>query len=113
MNFYQSEHMAKGRTPNRSMRIHSLDVLPERYAWVKPTYAPRRGLTVQDPGDQKVSSEPAVGASHYSLKLRFLAQNCTKTVPMGLVSQCLTAALLSQACIHMQNPANSTNFEVL
>ena len=82
MYFYQSEQKPKGRTPNRSMRIHSLDVLPERYAWVKPTYAPRRGLTVQDPGDRKVSSEPAVGGSHYSLKLTKVLLKCTN----GLVS---------------------------
>ena len=80
--FYQNGHTPKAITSHRSIRIHPLGVLPEMYASVTPTYAPRRGLSVQDPGDRKVSSEPSVGASHYSLKLTKVLLKCCN----GLVS---------------------------
>ena len=72
MNFNQSEQTPKAITPNRSIRIDPLVVLPEVYASVTPTYAPRRGLSVQEAGDRKVSSEPTVEATHYSLTTRLL-----------------------------------------
>ena len=78
--FFQSEQTPKAITPNRSIRTHPLVVLPEVYASVTPTYAPRRGLSVQEAGDRKVSSEPTVCAALYSLTVKLLSQNCSKTV---------------------------------
>ena len=64
------------------MRIHPLRVLPDLYACVKHTYAPRRGLTEQEAGDRKVSSEPKVAASHYHLAVTKVYQTGKPNVPI-------------------------------
>ena len=74
-----------------------------------------------------MSSERNVEATHYSLTTRFLYRNCTKwtfsAISAFQLGKCQsemdetfetpTTALLSQPCIHRQNPANSANFEAL
>ena len=56
------------------MRIHPLGELPDLYASLKHTYAPRRGLTEQEAGDRKVSSERRSPQPTTTWRL----QKCTK-----------------------------------
>ena len=65
------------------MRIHPLEVLPDLYACVKHTYASRRGLTVKDAGDRKVSSDGTVAATLYHMAVRKLLQNVKQIVPIS------------------------------
>ena len=65
------------------MRIHPLEVLPDLYACAKHTYAPRRGLTVEDAGDRKVSSDGRVEATHYHLLVKKVANSVKQIVPIS------------------------------
>ena len=61
------------------MRIHPLKVLPDLYACVKHTYAPRRGLTVKDAGDQILTVTSARPTSTWRLeKCRKLASQLSR-----------------------------------
>ena len=76
--------------PWRSWHLGSepctLEVLPDLYACVKHTYAPRRGLMVEDAGDRKVSSDGTVAGSHYHLLVTKVLQTGKPIVPISAQS---------------------------